>query len=448
MANSEAKKGTKDGEEASVTLNLKTSVLRVSIHCEGCKRKVEKVLKKIQGIYKTEIDLKQQMVTVTGNIDADTLIKRLGKKGKKAELWPQKPQEPVKAKNKERKSDPNSPKEPQKERECVKTDAPDQDQSAKVNSEGSGKEASKEKATQDGEPATDGAGAETKEVRREGEGNGTASDGDRSAAEKQPVVGESEGGEEKSGSNGIAGKKKKKQGQNGKNAEGGEGARSGEAPASTGSGSEERKIHGQGPKPNAADCSRPRQQAGQHPAPPHSNDGPAGPRSQHEGEGQGSTVVSPDHAAPRHHEHRYRPQHHAPPAHAVSHNAVPPTIAVSYHAVNPSYTVSYHTGNPSTSYAASHYTPNPPPHSHAYVHPGMEEERPPYYSSAHHLQPDHTANPSTSYAASHYGPNPYAYVHPGTEEERPPNYLSAYHLPPPDSFEMFSDENPNACSIM
>ncbi|KAI6684921.1 hypothetical protein NL676_030834 [Syzygium grande] len=373
MANSEVEKGTKHGEEASVSLNFKTSVLRVSIHCEGCKRKVEKVLKKIPGVYKTEIDQKQQMVTVTGDIDAETLINRLRKQGKNAELWPQKPQKAT----------------------------PEEDQSAKVNSEGSGKEARKEKATQDSEPATDRAGAEAKEGKQEGEGNATASAGDRPAAEKQPVAGEAEGGAEKSEGNGSAGKKKKKKGQNGKNADG-EVAHSGEAPASTVSGSEEQKNHGQCPKPNAADGSRPRQQAGQHPAPPHSSDVPAGLRSQHEGHGQGPTLVSPNHAAPRHHEHRYQPPHHAPPAYMFGYHTDP---ALSYHTANPTHPVSYHTENPSTSYAASHYDPNPPLYSHDYLHPGMVEERPPYY-------------------------------------------MSAYHSQPPESFEMFSDENPNACSIM
>ncbi|XP_056165155.1 heavy metal-associated isoprenylated plant protein 35-like [Syzygium oleosum] len=401
MANSEVKKGTKDGEEASVYLNFKTSVLRVSIHCEGCKRKVEKVLNKIPGVYKTEIDQKQQMVTVIGDIDAETLINRLRKQGKNAEPWPQKPQKPVKAKNKERQSDPNNAKEPKKETQSVKTEAPEEDQIAKVNSEGSGKEARKEKATQHSEPATDRAGAEAKEGKQEGEGNVTASAGDRPAAEKQPVAGEAEGGAEKSGGNGSAGKKKKKKGQNGKNADG-EGAHSGEAPASTVSGSEEQKNHGQCPKPNAADGSRPRQQAGQHSAPPHSNDVPAGLRSQHEGQGQGPTLVSPNHAAPRHHEHRYQPPHHAPPAYMFGYHTDP---ALSYHTANPTHPVSYRTENPSTSYAASHYDPNPPLYSHDYLHPGMVEERPPYY-------------------------------------------MSTYHSQPPESFEMFSDENPNACSIM
>ncbi|XP_051129729.1 heavy metal-associated isoprenylated plant protein 36-like [Andrographis paniculata] len=72
-------------------LQYQTWVLRVSIHCQGCKRKVKKVLQSIEGVYTTNIDTQLQKVTVTGNIDAQTLIKKLVKTGKHAELWPEKP---------------------------------------------------------------------------------------------------------------------------------------------------------------------------------------------------------------------------------------------------------------------------------------------------------------------------------------------------------------------
>lgn len=45
---------------------------------------------KFSGVYMTTIDPQQQKVTVTGNLDADTLIKKLVKSGKHAELWPEK----------------------------------------------------------------------------------------------------------------------------------------------------------------------------------------------------------------------------------------------------------------------------------------------------------------------------------------------------------------------
>ncbi|XP_058212453.1 heavy metal-associated isoprenylated plant protein 35-like [Rhododendron vialii] len=71
-------------------LKYQTWVLKVSIHCEGCKRKVKKVLQSIDGVYTTTIDSQQHKATVTGNVKAETLIKELVKTGKHAELWPEK----------------------------------------------------------------------------------------------------------------------------------------------------------------------------------------------------------------------------------------------------------------------------------------------------------------------------------------------------------------------
>ncbi|XP_062190756.1 heavy metal-associated isoprenylated plant protein 35-like [Phragmites australis] len=69
-------------------LQYTTTVLRVSIHCEGCKKKVKKVLHNIEGVYKVTVDAAQHKVTVTGSVDADALIRRLHKAGKQAALWP------------------------------------------------------------------------------------------------------------------------------------------------------------------------------------------------------------------------------------------------------------------------------------------------------------------------------------------------------------------------
>ncbi|GAB4841161.1 hypothetical protein Ancab_021906 [Ancistrocladus abbreviatus] len=83
-------------------LKYQTWVLKVPIHCEGCKKKVKKVLQNIDGVYMTTIEPQQQKVTVTGNVDADTLIKRLLRSGKHAELWP--PEKPDKKDKKQEKS--------------------------------------------------------------------------------------------------------------------------------------------------------------------------------------------------------------------------------------------------------------------------------------------------------------------------------------------------------
>ncbi|KAE9598254.1 hypothetical protein Lal_00003950 [Lupinus albus] len=71
------------------TLKYQTWVLRVLIHCDGCKKKVKKVLQGIDGVYTTDVDSGQHKVTVTGNVNAEILIKKLERTGKFAELWPE-----------------------------------------------------------------------------------------------------------------------------------------------------------------------------------------------------------------------------------------------------------------------------------------------------------------------------------------------------------------------
>ncbi|KAG8656111.1 hypothetical protein MANES_04G096100v8 [Manihot esculenta] len=72
-------------KEADLKTELKVSV----ICCDGCKRKVKKVLQSIEGVLKTEIDTLQPKVTVLGNVDPQILIRKLLKAGKQAELWSQ-----------------------------------------------------------------------------------------------------------------------------------------------------------------------------------------------------------------------------------------------------------------------------------------------------------------------------------------------------------------------
>ncbi|KAK6915553.1 Heavy metal-associated domain, HMA [Dillenia turbinata] len=62
-------------------------VLKVNIHCDGCRKKVKKLLQKIDGVYDVNINAEQGRVTVTGNVDPNTLIKKLEKGGKHAEIW-------------------------------------------------------------------------------------------------------------------------------------------------------------------------------------------------------------------------------------------------------------------------------------------------------------------------------------------------------------------------
>ncbi|CAH9087175.1 unnamed protein product [Cuscuta europaea] len=67
-------------------LKAPTCTLRVNIHCDGCKHKVKKILQKVEGVYGVKIDAESGKVTVTGNADPATLIKKLESSGKHAEL--------------------------------------------------------------------------------------------------------------------------------------------------------------------------------------------------------------------------------------------------------------------------------------------------------------------------------------------------------------------------
>ncbi|KAJ7943027.1 Heavy metal-associated domain protein [Quillaja saponaria] len=74
-------------EEDFKLLKIQTSVLKVNIHCDGCRQKVKKILQRIEGVYQVAIDAEQQKVTVSGSVDFATLIKKLIRAGKHAELW-------------------------------------------------------------------------------------------------------------------------------------------------------------------------------------------------------------------------------------------------------------------------------------------------------------------------------------------------------------------------
>jgi copper chaperone CopZ len=61
-----------------------TTALRVSIHCEGCRKKVRKVLHGMEGVYTVTVDAAQHKVVVAGSLGADALVRRLNKAGKMA----------------------------------------------------------------------------------------------------------------------------------------------------------------------------------------------------------------------------------------------------------------------------------------------------------------------------------------------------------------------------
>lgn len=94
-------------EEDFKLLKIQTCVLKVNIHCDGCKQKVKKLLQRIEGVYQVQIDSELQKVTVSGSVDSATLIKKLVRAGKYAELWSQKTNQNQKQKNNNAKDDKN-----------------------------------------------------------------------------------------------------------------------------------------------------------------------------------------------------------------------------------------------------------------------------------------------------------------------------------------------------
>ncbi|CAK9138381.1 unnamed protein product [Ilex paraguariensis] len=381
--------------QPSESLQHKTWVLKVSIHCEGCKRKVKKVLQQVEGVYNADIDTKQQKVTVTGNVDASTLIKKLIKSGKHAELWPEKIDEKEKksgkAKKKEKQNDQESSGDgrggsdkeikPAVKIEVVQVSTKNSQVCGATaeHSGGGGATASQHSETGGGggtSPAkpsegSSGGGAKVGEVGSEASSGGqaakeskaegkkpvTAAAGNQSTVATEKKGGESDCGRAEnsgSGGNGNGSKKKKKEGQNGNDAQG---VKSSIAPVST--------------------------------EPPNHNTVPP--------------LVSDqtNHSAPRQHVNHHHPPH--------------------YYAAAPVSAVSYNTAYPTSSYTASYYA-SPP-----------------------------TAYPTSSYTTSYYTSPPpyfYGYSYPGPENEPAISDLDSHPRQPLDSFEIFSDENPNGCSIM
>lgn len=168
------------------------------------------MLQSIEGVYTTNIDSQQQKVTVTGNVDAQILIKKLVKTGKHAELWPEKP-----AGGKKKKAGKGNEKESDSK---------------------SGENSEEEEEEQPAEKGNNGSNLQVKiSSPRIGGGNGGATvkfmveqpPENVSDGEKSPAV-ENKGG-------GQGGKKKKKRGRKGNNSNNSNaGAPCNGAPSSTG----------------------------------------------------------------------------------------------------------------------------------------------------------------------------------------------------------------------
>lgn len=312
--------------------------------------------------------MKQHKVTVIGDIvDPYTLLRKLTKAGKHAELWPVKVkenQEPRKSKEKEKPAEEqsNEIKEASSSRPLPPAEKPEQVlEPSKITREASAT-VSVTKSDQEPPKSNQGGAAvkvtevtgktctvdqvpkEVKLEEKKPENNGTVAA--QPAAEE-----EKKGGESDTTADG-GGKKMKKKGQNGNNSNNNSGGEeSSKAPANIGS-------------------------------------------QNHEG-GPPTGSVPPNHSLPHHPSYyAYPPHYYGPP---IPIPTPPPVYAVSYNTSQPaSHTASYYAG--------------PPPDSYVYAYSGGVPER--------------------------QAPPP------------PPSDLDAYPRQPLDSFEIFSDENPNGCSVM
>ncbi|XWS08110.1 hypothetical protein CRYUN_Cryun41cG0051200 [Craigia yunnanensis] len=64
-----------------------TVVLKVGMSCQGCVGAVQRVLGKMEGVDSYEVDLKEQKVTVKGNVQPDAVLQTVSKTGKKTTFW-------------------------------------------------------------------------------------------------------------------------------------------------------------------------------------------------------------------------------------------------------------------------------------------------------------------------------------------------------------------------
>ena len=67
-------------------LEQKTVELRVSMHCNGCAKKVQKHISKMEGVTSFEVDLESKKVVVMGDITPFEVLQSVSKV-KFAELW-------------------------------------------------------------------------------------------------------------------------------------------------------------------------------------------------------------------------------------------------------------------------------------------------------------------------------------------------------------------------
>ncbi|KAI3425509.1 HMA domain-containing protein [Psidium guajava] len=114
---------TKGGDGMPGTLKYQTWTLKVPIHCEGCSRKVKRVLHSIDGVFTVSVDSQQHKVEVTGDVDSEMLIKKLTKSGKQVELWPDQTEKKSSGKSKNKDKKQENPRDSEDAGEVASNDA-------------------------------------------------------------------------------------------------------------------------------------------------------------------------------------------------------------------------------------------------------------------------------------------------------------------------------------
>ncbi|KAI9088588.1 hypothetical protein K1719_029702 [Acacia pycnantha] len=67
---------------------LQTVEIKVKMDCDGCERRVKNAVTRMKGVKEVEVIRKQSRVKVTGYVDANKVLKRVKRTGKRAEFWP------------------------------------------------------------------------------------------------------------------------------------------------------------------------------------------------------------------------------------------------------------------------------------------------------------------------------------------------------------------------
>ncbi|KAK9126449.1 hypothetical protein Scep_015295 [Stephania cephalantha] len=69
------------------TVYMNTVVLKVGMSCEGCVGAVKRVLSKMEGVEEFNVDIKEQKVTVKGNVQPEAVLQTVSRTGKKTQFW-------------------------------------------------------------------------------------------------------------------------------------------------------------------------------------------------------------------------------------------------------------------------------------------------------------------------------------------------------------------------